>query len=83
MYDGTYTFDELQAIDEVIVQEGRLAIRVKTDRGKWSRNDFDPVTDGTFTGDGFEVVFERDAPGGIRRFALSTERARNFRFTRR
>lgn len=83
IYRGTYTCDELEVTHEVIVEGGRLAIRVKTRRGEWPRIDFDPVNDGTFTGDGYELVFERDAHGGIRGFTLSTERARNFRFTRR
>jgi len=83
IYEGTYTCDELQVTHEVIVEGGRLAIRVKTERGEWPRIDFDPVKVGTFTSGDFELVFERDAHGNIRGFTLGTERARNFRFTRR
>jgi hypothetical protein len=83
IHEGSYACDELQATHEVVVQGGRLSIRVKTGRGEWPRIDFDPVKDGTFTGGDFELVFERDAHGGIRGFTLGIERARNFRFTRR
>ena len=39
---------------------------MKTARGEWPRIDFEPVKDGTSTGDGFELGFERDAHGDIR-----------------
>jgi hypothetical protein len=83
IYEGTYTCDELQAAHEVVVHEGRLAIRVQTERGEWPRFDFDPVKDESFEGDGYELVFERDARGEILGFRLGSERARNFWFTRR
>jgi CubicO group peptidase (beta-lactamase class C family) len=83
MYEGIYTCDELRATHQVIVEEDRLAVRVKTERGEWPRYELEPVKDGTFSGDGFDLVFERDAHGDIWGFILSTERARNFRFIRR
>jgi CubicO group peptidase (beta-lactamase class C family) len=82
-YEGSYACDELQVTHEVIVEEGRLAIRVQTTRGEWPRYDLEPVNDGTFAGDGFELVFERDGDEQILGFTLGTERARNFWFTRR
>jgi CubicO group peptidase (beta-lactamase class C family) len=83
VYEGTYTCEELRASHVVVVERGRLAIRVQTERGEWPRYEFEPVKDGTFTGDGFELVFKRDTRGEIQGFTLGTERARNFWFSRR
>jgi CubicO group peptidase (beta-lactamase class C family) len=77
-YTGVYYSPELEVNYNIIVSEGKLAIK----RRKYGVSPFNPVAADAFGGDRYNVLFYRGAQGQIEGLMLYTGRVSGLRFLR-
>jgi CubicO group peptidase (beta-lactamase class C family) len=78
-YTGTYYSEELEAVNRVYLEDGRLYLKYR----RSPKTPLQPTLKDQFTLDGMRIEFERDSKGGVSGYGIWYDREWNLRFARR
>ncbi len=78
-YTGTYYSDELEAVNRVYLEDGRLYLKYR----RSPKTPMKPTLKDQFTLDGMRIEFERDSKGGVSGYGVWFDWEWNLRFARR